>query len=431
MQAVQAAVEGEVLVRPPRVLLVGAGNRGETYGHWIARHPERASVVAVAEPHPERRAAIAATHGLSASAVFADWRDAAAGPRTADTVIITTQDADHVEPAIAFAEAGYSVLLEKPIAPTQEECRRVIEAVRRSGIVFGVCHVLRYTLYTRMLRDLLAQGRIGDIVNVDHVEPVGFDHYAHSYVRGNWRREDAGAPMLLAKSCHDLDWLRYIVGRPVRAVSSFGGLSFFVPANRPAEAADRCLDCVLQRTCAYSAVRNYGEYLAAGHTAWPLSVLTPNPTAESVTEALRTGPYGRCVWACDNDVVDHQVVAMEFDGGATATFTMTAFSTSRPRETRIFGTLGEIYCDASVVRVTDFRTRQTQIIDVPAQDHADDPVLSRHSGGDAELMDAFVTAVATRDSRWIDATADEALAAHELVFAAELARREGRVVTLG
>jgi predicted dehydrogenase len=430
MQAVQTAADSEMRVRPPRVLLIGAGDRGEIYGHWIARHPDRASVVAVAEPHPERRAAAAAIHGLAASAVFTDWRDVANGPRVADAVIITTPDTDHVEPAIAFAEAGYSILLEKPIAPTEEECRRVIAAVRRNGAIFGVCHVLRYAPYTRVLRDLLEEGRIGDIVNVDHVEPVGFDHYAHSYVRGNWRRADASAPMLLAKSCHDVDWLRYVVGRPVRAVSSFGSLSFFVPANRPAQAADRCTDCVLQQTCAYSAVKIYGEHLAVGHTAWPLSVLTPDPTAESVTEALRIGPYGRCVWACDNDVVDHQVVAMEFEGGVTATFTMTAFSTSRPRETRIFGTMGEIYCDGSVIRVTDFRTRQTQTIDVRALEHASDPLLSRHNGGDAALMDAFVTAVATRDSDWLDATSTEALAAHEIVFAAERARREGRVITL-
>src|SRR6266545_6233185 len=320
-----AAADSRTHLRSPRVLLVGAGDRGETYAHWIARHPDRASL----------------------------------------------------------------------IAPTEPECRRVIEAVRRNQVVFGVCHVLRYAPYTKLLRNLLAGGRIGEIVNIDHVEPVGFDHYAHSYARGNWRREDVSAPMLLAKSCHDLDWLQYVVGRPVRAVSSFGGLSFFVPANRPADAADRCPDCVLQRSCAYSAVRIYGEHLAAGRTAWPLSVLTPSPTAESVAEALRTGPYGRCVWACDNDVVDHQVVAMEFAGGVTATFTMTAFSTSRPRQTRIFGTLGEISCDAATVRVTDFRTRQTETIDVPAPSHA-----------------------------------AEALTAHQLAFAAERARREGRVVTL-
>jgi predicted dehydrogenase len=290
--------------------------------------------------------------------------------------------------------------------------------------------VLRYAPYTAVLRDLLAAGRIGEIVSVEHLEPVGFAHYAHSYVRGNWRRADESAPMLLAKSCHDLDWLRYVVGRPVRAVSSFGSLRLFTPAGRPAEAADRCPDCVLRHSCAYSAVRIYDEHLAAGDTAWPLSVLTPDPTPESVAEALRTGPYGRCVWACDNDAVDHQVVALEFDGGATATFTMTAFTTSRPRETRIFGTHGEIFCTGSAIRVTDFRTRQTLTVDVEDIGAAGspDPLLSGHNGGDAALMDAFVTAVATRDAGWLGTTAADALAAHELVFAAERARREGRVV---
>jgi predicted dehydrogenase len=414
---------------PVRVVLVGAGIRGEIYGHWIGEHPDRAQVVAVAEPHPDRRQIAASRHHLPDSALFEDWRELAGRPRIADAVVIATQDALHFEPAVAFAEAGYAVLLEKPIAPTEEECHRVVDAVTRSKVPFGVCHVLRYTPYTRMLRALLTEGRIGEIVNVDHVEPVGFAHYAHSYVRGNWRREETSAPMLLAKSCHDLDWLGYIVGHPVRAVSSFGSLSYFVPGNRPAVAADRCPDCVLQDSCAYSAVRIYGEHLAAGDLAWPLSVLTPQPTAQSVTEALRTGPYGRCVWACDNDVVDHQVVALEFEGGATATFTMTAFSTNRPRMTHIFGTMGEIYCDGSIIRVTDFRTRETRTIDVTAP-AADDPLLSGHSGGDAGLMNDFITAVATWDDHWISGTAAEALAAHELVFAAERARREGRVVRL-
>ncbi|MFI7706797.1 Gfo/Idh/MocA family protein [Nonomuraea sp. NPDC049480] len=414
---------------PVRVVLVGTGIRGEIYGHWIDEHPDRAEVVAVAEPHPARQRIAAERHRLPTSAIFQDWRELVGRPRFADAVVITTQDAQHVEPAVAFAEAGYAVLLEKPIAPTEEECRRVVDAVTRNKVPFGVCHVLRYTPYTRMLRTLLDEGRIGEIVNVDHIEPVGFAHYAHSYVRGNWRREQTSAPMLLAKSCHDLDWLRHIVGRPVRAISSFGSLSYFVPGNRPDAAADRCTDCVLQDSCAYSATRIYGEHLAAGDLAWPLSVLTPHPTEESVAAALRTGPYGRCVWACDNDVVDRQVVALEFDGGATATFTMTAFSTSRPRVTHIFGTMGEIFCDGSIIRVTDFRTRETRTIDATAP-ATDDPLLSGHSGGDAGLMNDFITAVATWDDRWIADTAAEAMAAHELVFAAERARRERRVVRL-
>lgn len=416
---------------PVRVVLVGAGIRGDVYGHWISEHPERARVVAVADPDPVRRAEAARRHGLAEAATATDWRDWAAGPRLADVAIITTQDAQHVAPAVAFAEAGYDILLEKPIAPTEQECRRVVEAVRQHKVVFGVCHVLRYAPYTRALRGLLAAGRIGEIVSVDHLEPVGFAHYAHSYVRGNWRRAETSAPMLLAKSGHDLDWLRFVVGRPVRTVSSFGGLKLFRPEHRPAGAADRCTDCALQQSCAYSAVRIYQDHLAAGDLHWPLRVLTPSPDAESVAAALRTGPYGRCVWACDNDVVDHQVVALEFDGGATATFTMTAFTTSRPRQTHLFGTLGEIYCDGTRIRVTDFRTRRTETLDVEVPVSPDDPLLSGHVGGDAGLMDAFITAAATRDTGWIGTTADEALAAHHLAFAAERSRHEGRTITIG
>ncbi|RSM69620.1 oxidoreductase [Actinoplanes sp. ATCC 53533] len=416
---------------PVRVILVGAGIRGDIYGHWVSEHPDRARVVAVADPDPDRRADAAHLHGLAEADTATDWREFAAGPRRADVAIITTQDVEHVAPAVAFAEAGYDILLEKPIAPTERECRQVVDAVRHNKIVFGVCHVLRYAPYTKALRDLLAAGRIGEIVSVDHIEPVGFAHYAHSYVRGNWRRAETSAPMLLAKSGHDLDWLRFVVGRQVRTVSSFGGLKLFRPEHRPAGAADRCTDCALQQTCAYSAVRIYQDHLAAGDLHWPLRVLTPRPDAESVAEALRTGPYGRCVWACDNDVVDHQVVALEFDGGATATFTMTAFTTSRPRQTHLFGTLGEIYCDGTRIRVTDFRTRRTETLDVEVPVSPDDPLLSGHVGGDAGLMDAFITAVATRDTGWIGTTADEALAAHHLVFAAEQSRREGRTVTIG
>ena len=408
------------MMEPLRVLLVGAGDRGSTYAHWIRLHPDRARLVGIAEPRADRRNALAATHGAES---FADWRDMTT---PADAVVIATQDAGHAEPAIAYAQAGYAVLLEKPIAPTLDECRRVAAAARRSGVVFGVGHVLRYAPYTLVLRDLIRRGAIGTVIGIDHLEPVGFDHYAHSYVRGNWRR---GTPMLLAKSCHDFDWLQFVVGRPIRTVSSSGALRYFHPGNRPAEAADRCLDCVLRDDCTYSAPRYYGSYLAAGETGWPVSVLAAEPDADTIAEALRSGPYGRCVWSCDNDVVDHQVVAMEFDGGTTATFTMTAFSTRRPRETRLFGTGGELVWDGSLLHLTDFRTGRTETIAVP-EPGGDDPHLSRHNGGDAALMDAFVTAAATHDPAWTGPAVAEALSAHEAVFAAEESRRTRRVVTV-
>ncbi|MFD0854603.1 Gfo/Idh/MocA family protein, partial [Actinomadura adrarensis] len=283
--------------------------------------------------------------------------------RLADAVIIATPDALHVEPAVAAAELGYHILLEKPMAPTAEGCALIVDAVRKAGVLFAVCHVLRYTPYTTVVKREVAAGRIGDIMSVQHLEPVGFWHHAHSYVRGNWRRADESSPMLLAKSCHDLDWLQFIVDRPIRRLSSFGGLSHFTERNRPAGAADRCVDCSVEASCPYSARRVYLSLYAAGRRKWPLDVIVHDVTEEDLLQALRTGPYGRCVYACDNDVVDHQVVAMEFAGGATGTFTMTGFNTGGPRRTQIFGTRGELHTDGRTVTIHDFLSGEREVID--------------------------------------------------------------------
>jgi predicted dehydrogenase len=188
---------------------------------------------------------------------------------------------------------------------------------------------------------VVVDGRLGEIVGVEHLEPVGWWHFAHSFVRGNWRRLDGSGPMLLTKSCHDLDWLRYIVGRSAVAVASRGGLHHFTPANRPAGAADRCLDCAVEPTCPYSAVRLYvGSLGDPVRERWPLSIVTTDLTEAGMRQALRDGPYGRCVYSCDNDVVDHQVVTVDFEGGVTATLTVSAFTPMGRRRTRIMGTPG-------------------------------------------------------------------------------------------
>ena len=212
--------------------VVGAGNRGTTHGDWALANPGRARVVAVSEPRDPRRERFAARHDLPAGAVLADWRELAGRGRVADAVLICTQDAMHVEPAVAFAELGYHLLLEKPMATTEAGCRRIVEAVERAGVLLSVGHVLRYTPYTALVKRVVDAGRLGQVISVQHLEPVGFLHQAHSYVRGPWRREDLATFMLMAKSCHDLDWLQYIVGRPVRRVASFGALTHFRPEQR-------------------------------------------------------------------------------------------------------------------------------------------------------------------------------------------------------
>jgi predicted dehydrogenase len=274
------------------------------------------------------------------------------------------------------------------------------------------------------VKRLLDEGRIGDEMSVQHLEPVGHWHYAHSYVRGNWRRSDLASFMLLAKSGHDIDWLRHIVGRPIERVSSFGSLTHFVRDRQPAGAADRCVDCAVEPECAYSAPRLYLGRLAAGRTGWPVSVITDDVTEPGVRAALRDGPYGRCVYACDNDVVDHQVVAMEFTGGVTATFTMTAFTPHQDRRTQIFGTRGCLDGTGESVTLHDFVTGEVSEHDVASEGQ---DAAAGHGGGDAGLLDAFTRAVSTGDASHILSGAEESLESHRAVFAAERARLTGTV----
>ena len=410
---------------PVSIVVVGAGQRGAGYARWVRSHPDRASVVAIAEPRPGPRARLAAEHGVTAGNVAADWRELAGRGRLADAVLICTQDRMHAEPAEAFAALGYHILLEKPMAPDEAGCRRIVAAAEKAGIMLAVGHVLRYTPYTRAVKEIVASGQLGEIMSVDHLEPVGFWHQAHSYVRGNWRRSDLATSMLMAKSCHDLDWLQYILGRAPLRVSSFGSLTHFTAANRPPGAADRCVACPVEASCPYSAPRLYRGLLEAAELRWPLSVVIDDFSSAALDEALASGPYGRCVYACDNDAVDHQVVALEFPGTTTATFTMTAFSRPAHRSTRLFGTRAELTGDGQTISVYDFLTRAERTV-TPAPAGAM-TAAEGHAGGDAGLMDAFTRAVATGNRELISSGPRESLASHLAVLAAERARLNGTV----
>jgi predicted dehydrogenase len=231
--------------------------------------------------------------------------------------------------------------------------------------------------------------------------------------------------MLLAKSCHDIDWIRYIMGARCTAVSSFGTLKHFRKQEQPAGAASRCVDCGVEASCPYSAIKIYIGRVRQGHTGWPVSVLTPEVSEENVMEALRTGPYGRCVYDCDNDVVDNQVVNMLFEGGQTASFTMTCFNKGAHRETHVFGTKGHLHGDGSVIRHYDFLSGEEETIDTNAPDAS---ILGGHGGGDLGLMASFVSAVAEKDGSQILSGPQETLESHLMVFAAEKARKDGTVI---
>jgi predicted dehydrogenase len=410
---------------PVTLAVVGTGSRGCTYSAFAERYPERARVVAVADPRVERRDALADRLGVPVGRRFDDWRALAGRDRLADAVVVTTPDREHVGPACRFAEMGYHVLLEKPIAPSRDECLAVIEAVERAGVIFAVCHVMRYTAYTEAVRRVIAEGRLGQLVGVDQLEQVGWWHFAHSYVRGNWRRTDQAGPSVLTKCCHDLDWLRYVVGQPARTVSSQGGLHHFTPANRPTGAAERCLDCAVEPDCPYSAVRLYRGCLGDPQSErWPLSVLTTDLTERGVHRALREGPYGRCVYACDNDVADHQVITIEFEGGVLATLTMSAFTPFGRRQTRIMGTGGILEGDGERFTVTDFITGRVESVDLSASAAAADDADS-HDGGDFGVVGAFVDAVANADPSLIRSGPRESVESHLMAFAAERSRQTG------
>ena len=417
--------------KPVTMAVIGAGSRGHGYSTFATAYPDKLKVVAVADPNDFCRERLAKEHNIPAENCFRSWQEFCSKPKMCDMVAICTQDSMHEEPAVACAKLKYNILLEKPMAPTAQACRNIVAAVKEAGVLFAVCHVLRYTKYTAMLRDLILKGEIGQIVSIQHLEPVGYWHQAHSFVRGNWRNEKESSFMLLAKCCHDLDWLRFIMAQPCEAVHSFGTLFHFKASEKPEGAADRCFDCPreIESGCPYSAYKIYfRDRFSKGNKGWPTCVLTPEVTRDTLAKALKEGPYGRCVYACDNDVVDNQVVNMIFKNGATASMTMTAFNPHSGRKTRIFGTLGEIDTDSSIIKVTRFLDNSTREIDTETAN--DGGILSAHGGGDFGLMESFVRAVAANDPSQILSGIDETLESHLMVFAAEESRKKGTVEKL-
>ena len=409
--------------QPITLAIIGAGSRGmHAYGKYCLDHPEEIRVVAVADPRDYNRNEMAKQHNIPTENVFTDWRELLSRPKLADAVVISTIETMHKAPAIKAAELGYHILLEKPMAPDVESCKAIVQSAKKHKVILMVCHVLRYAKYFAKIKELVDSGRIGNIVSIQHLEGVGWWHQAHSFVRGNFRNVKESSFMLLAKSCHDMDFINWLIGKKCLRVSSFGDLKHFRPENKPAEAADRCIDCILaDDKCPYSAKKFYFDKLNSGEHGWPLAMLITEFTEQALTKALREGPYGRCVYACDNDVVDHQVVAMEYEDRISASFTMCAF-TPHGRFTRIFGTKGFIEGKEGTLRILDFTSGQWEEIEMD--------VSGGHSGGDEGLMQAFIQAVRTGDERYSRTGPDVTLESHLITFAAEQARLEKRVVEM-
>jgi predicted dehydrogenase len=405
---------------PVTLALLACGARGREESNWIARNPDQARLVAVADPHSDRRDGVGDAHGIPAHLRFGSWNQLLAEPKLADAVLNPTQDAQHAASALAALARGYHMLLEKPMATTLPECIAIDAARQQHGRIVSVCHSLRYQAIYRQVKSLIDSGAIGDIISIDQLEAVDPVHQAHSYVRGSWANEQRSTFMLLAKSCHDVDILVHLVGNPVTRVSSFGSLSHFTKAKQPPGAPHRCTDgCPVESICPYSSLKMYVD----GPWGKPLGLETASRPRR--LEFVQTSKYGLCVYDTDNDVVDHQVVSFEFAGGITGTFTMTAFAKAG-RQLRVHGSRGEIRVniDEHKIRLRQFWGEQAeQTIVVPTEE-------GTHGGGDDKVMQNFIHAVGTGDASKILTGTDVSLQTHAATFAAELSRRQGRIVTM-
>ena len=411
------------------VALIGAGCRGKAYTDFALEHPDLFQVVAVAEPLEMPREYIRQKHGLPSEMCFTNWEDLLSMPKLADIAMICTQDRMHYGPAMAAIEKGYHLLLEKPIAPTAEECIAIRDAAQTAGVHVIVCHVLRYTQFYKTIKHFLESGRLGRIMNIEHTEGVGFRHQCHSFVRGNWRNEGLSAPMILAKSCHDADLMQWLIGEPCTKVQSFGSLSHFRTEDRPAGAPDYCLDgCPHKEQCISYAPGCYPK----GHADVFRTVVTGkyDPTDEDVLNSLKRGPYGRCAYNCDNDVVDHQVVNMQFGHDQYVTFTMTAFGKGG-RFTRIMGTRGELTCDMNDSSVTFFDLLGNTTTEILGKNtEFDSAITGGHGGGDEGIMwDLYEFLANNNPSNSITDIAVSA-ANHLICFAAEESRHNNTVIDM-
>jgi predicted dehydrogenase len=403
--------------------IIGAGGRGKEYAQYSLDYPNELQITAVAEPDEQRRNSFAARHGIDSTRCFSDWQQFLGLPQQADAVIICTQDRMHFEPTVQALERGYHVLLEKPMSNDPRECVLLGEYSKRYDRVFSICHVLRYTPFFSTIKKLIGDGRIGRLISIDLIENVGYWHHAHSFVRGNWRKAEESNPMILAKSCHDLDILVWLAGADCTKLSSFGSLTHFNKENAPERAPLQCLDgCPVQEECPYYAP---DIYLDNEDARMLRGAVSNDTTTEGILEALKNGPYGRCVYHCDNDVVDHQVVAMEFANEISATFTMSAFTTDGGRTLKLMGTGGQLraHMGKNTIEITDFKTGRTETIQLNAAGH-------NHGGGDRGIIKDFTRLVRGDSKSESLSSASISVQSHIMAFAAEKSRLESKVVLI-
>ena len=402
--------------------LIGAGNRGMgIFANYALEMPHRAKFIAVVEPDPARRHKFAELHQLPPENCFADCDSFFAANLELDGVIIATLENFRFEPLRLAMEKSYNILIEKPLCTTPEELAEIEALTRDYSEILIVCHQMRLTPVYREIKSLVSSGRFGEIVCIRHSENLAYSHMAHSFVRGLFS-SDHLTPMLLQKSCHDLDLISFIIGESASKIASFGALKYFVEANAPAGAPNYCLEgCPVGTECPYNVLKLYFEPDTDPAYIRQMGVI--NSKAE-LFEALRHNQFGRCVFHCDNNVVDNQTVQIEYPSGIHVSFTMCGHNGVERRMTKISMTKGEIVYDglSNTVSAYSFSPLKRETIDLC--------VSGSHAGGDRAIMDNFVDAIISGDRSLLLTPITQSYEGHWLVFAAEESRKTGKIIQL-
>ena len=414
--------------KPVTAITLGAGSRGNVYGNFASKFPAQMKIVGVAEPIEIRNNKYALQHDIPQEHRFSSWEEVFSRSKFADVIIITTPDQLHYEPCMEALRKGYDILLEKPIAPTEKECREILDLANSTGQIVAVCHVLRYAPYFVKMKELIAAGAIGEVISVQHFEPIEHTHMAHSYVRGNWHNSKETTPIILAKSCHDLDIIKWVINKKSRKISAMGDLKWFRLENAPAGSTARCTDgCAVERECPYSAIKEYHDKRSRIRV---LDLPEDKSNHSSIImEKLRTTNYGRCVYRMENDQPDHYITNIQFEDNVTASFSMEAFTSYHGRRTRIMGSMGDMVGDMEELVVNDFRTGKQTILKPKAED-VEGYENSGHGGGDWLLVRDFVQAVSQKDPGLLTSTIGESIESHIMGFMAEKSRMNGKIMNI-
>ncbi len=416
--------------KPVTAIILGAGHRSMAYAKYAQEHPDEIQIVGIAELDEFRRNTVRDMFGIPEEHVFTSAEELAKAPKFADAVINGTMDEQHVETAIPLLKCGYDMLLEKPFAVNEDELNSLVKVVEENNSKVMICHVLRYNKVYLTVKNLILEGKIGDVINIQTVENVSYHHLSTSFVRGKWgNTKKCHTSMLLAKCCHDLDIMTWLMGddKPV-SVSSVGTRFQFRPENAPKDAGTRCLvDCPHVETCRYSAKRLYLDHPNNWEVyIWRDIEHIKNPTYEDYKNSLLKSDYGKCIYKCDNDVVDHQSVLVKFKSGATGTHNLTGGCAESIRTLRVVGTKGEIYAEMEnkFVTLKEINPTPTTYFDETKIDlsYVSD---EGHGGGDTGLMCDFVKFINDENPSVSCTSIHNSVAGHKIIFLADKSNENG------